>query len=242
MPDGWGRLQIAIDYYDIEIENGVTQAGAPNILDLCYNDPEFSEDGSFCRLVDRDPDNSLTVRDSFINLSNQVVTGIDYTVRYGTSIGPGEFSTDLLLSQFTTQEFRLFPDDPADDYNGDILSPEWVGQLDLTYQWDAWRVRWTTDWTGSMDSYEAIFGEPGLNQANTGYDLEVSDYFVHDLSLQYSNDDKWSITGGVRNLFDEEPPTITTAPAPLYRVGEAPLYSGYDYLGRQYFVNVSYTF
>jgi outer membrane receptor protein involved in Fe transport len=240
MPEGWGTLQLAVDYYDIQIDNGVAQAGASNILDLCYNDVDFREGGAYCRLVDRNSDNTLTVRDSFINLSSQVVTGIDYTVRYGKTIGRGEFTTDVRLSQFTAQEFRLFEDDPWDDVNGTIGSPEWSGELDLTYQWDVWRVRWSTDWIGSMDSFEYIFGDPTANQANTGYDFDVPDYFVHDLSVQYSSDDKWAITGGVRNLFDEEPPVISTGYYNL--VGNAPLYSAYDYLGRQYFVNVSYTF
>jgi iron complex outermembrane recepter protein len=44
----------------------------------------------------------------------------------------------------------------------------------------------------------------------------------------------------VRNLLDEEQPTTSTGY--YYLVGNAPLYRGYDYTGRQYFVNVTYTF
>jgi hypothetical protein len=35
----------------------------------------------------------------------------------------------------------------------------------------------------------------------------------------------------VRNLFDEVPPTISFGA--YYRIGNAPLYGGYDYFGRE---------
>ncbi len=41
MPTGWGDLSFAVDYYDIEVDNGVSRAGFSNILSLCYNDPAF---------------------------------------------------------------------------------------------------------------------------------------------------------------------------------------------------------
>jgi outer membrane receptor protein involved in Fe transport len=45
---------------------------------------------------------------------------------------------------------------------------------------------------------------------------------------------------GIRNVFDKKPPSISSG---FYnRVGNAPLYSGYDYAGRTFFVNVSKTF
>ena len=49
--------------------------------------------------------------------------------------------------------------------------------------------------------------------------------------------DSYGVTLGVRNLFDKEPPQISSGA--YNRVGNAPLYSGYDYLGRSFFINVS---
>ena len=241
MPSGWGSLQLAVDYYDIQIDNGVAQVGGRNILDLCYDDPSFRSGGGYCRLVDaRGEGNALTVYDSYINLATQVVTGIDYTVRYGRDVGPGEMLVNLRMSQFTRQENRLFADDAWDDLNGTINNPEWSGEVDVSYDWQNWTVRWSTEWVDAMDSFEYVFEDPAANRENTGYDFAVPDHFLHDVSVQYAGDAHWSVTGGVRNLLDEEPPVISTGY--YYRVGNSPLYSGYDYLGRQYFLNVSYTF
>jgi outer membrane receptor protein involved in Fe transport len=68
--------------------------------------------------------------------------------------------------------------------------------------------------------------------------LEVGDYQEHFMSVRYSSD-RWEVTGGVRNLFDEEPPTISQG---FYnRQGNSPYYSGYDFFGREAFVQVAYS-
>jgi len=67
----------------------------------------------------------------------------------------------------------------------------------------------------------------------------VASYFLHSLSAEYKAD-TWSVIAGVRNLRNEEPPVISSGA--YNRVGNAPLYSGYDYVGRTYFVNISKSF
>jgi outer membrane receptor protein involved in Fe transport len=68
----------------------------------------------------------------------------------------------------------------------------------------------------------------------------VNDYYTHALSLRYRSENEWEFTAGVRNLFDQTPPTISSG---FYnRVGNAPLYSGYDFFGRQVYVNVEKKF
>jgi outer membrane receptor protein involved in Fe transport len=50
----------------------------------------------------------------------------------------------------------------------------------------------------------------------------------------------YEFTVGVRNIFNTAPPRITAVG--FSTVGNAPLYSGYDYTGRTYFVNVNFKF
>ena len=42
MPTGWGDFSFAVDYYDIQVDNGVDRIGTGNILSLCYNQPNFT--------------------------------------------------------------------------------------------------------------------------------------------------------------------------------------------------------
>jgi outer membrane receptor protein involved in Fe transport len=238
LPSGWGDLAFAVDYYEIEVENGVSRTGASEILTRCYdsNPDDFAADVGFCRLVERDSaNNQLTVHDSYVNLATDIVKGLDYTVRYRKDVGPGTALANLAVTQYTEISNKLFADDPLEDFKGMINNPEFTATADVSYAWDKWRVRYGVEWIQGMDSYDYY----GLDAATTQYDLEVGDYFQHNTSVQYSGEG-WTVTAGVRNLLNEDPPVISSG---VYnRVGNAPLYSGYDYLGRTAFVNLTKSF
>ncbi len=167
--------------------------------------------------------------------------GLDFTLRYVRDIGPGEFRATLQGTHYFEQTSQLFSDDPKVDSAGMIGSPENTATLDLNYKWKNWRVRYGLDWIDNMDSY-AYYEErnPGLfDPATSQYKMYTPNYFIQAASLQYEAD-KWSVTGGVRNLANKKPPTISQGV--LSTVGNAPLYSGFDYFGRTYFVNITRSF
>ena len=234
LPSSIGDVSFAVDYFKVTVNNEVSRAGAGNILQLCYDNPDFRAGGGFCRLVDpRTPgSNALTVHDSYVNLATDIVRGLDFTLRYAREIGPGQFRATAQLTRFLEQSNKLFSDDPLVDYNGMINTPKWSGTLDMTYKVKNWTARYGLDWIGRMQSYDYY----GLDRATSPYKFGVPNYFTHALSVQYATD-SWSATGGVRNLADKTPPSISSGA--YNRVGNAPLYSGYDYLGRTYFLNIS---
>ncbi len=238
LKEGWGDFSFAVDFFDITVDNGVARVGGTAILNRCYDDPDFRSGGSFCRLVDaRNPSsNALTVHDSYINLATDIVSGYDYTARYTRNIGAGKFRANLQFTQFKDQKNKLFPDDPIDDFNGTLNNPKYSGTLDLTYNYQGWTFRYGMDWIAAMSSYEYL----GEDRKTSTFKLDVPEYFTHYMSVRYKGD-KWETTVGVRNLTDKVPPSIS-AQAGYNRVGNAPLYSGYDYFGRTFFVNVSKSF
>lgn len=234
---GFGDLSIAADYFNIKIENGVARAGAVNILGLCYDDAQFRAGGGFCRLVNarNSGTNALTVNDSFVNLSTDVTRGMDYTLRYTNTVGPGKLRVNITLTEYRLQGSQLFKDDPLEDSNGVIGSPKRTGNLDFYYDYKGWRAYYGMDWVGKMSSYFFI----PADSATDSRKLDTPAYATHTVSLGYRGD-KWAMTVGVRNLADKEPPKISSG----YhnKIGEAPLYSGYDYIGRTLFVNASKSF
>lgn len=238
MGAGMGDLSIALDYFDIKVNNGVSRAGATNILSRCYDDPAFRSGGGFCRLVDpRNPSsNQLTVNDSFVNLATDIVRGYDLTARYTNNIGPGKLRVNLNLTKFKSQASKLFAEDELDEVNGTLNSPEWSGTMDFRYDVKAWRFFYGVEWVDGMSSYDYL----GQNPATSTYLLAVPSYFLHTVSVGYKAS-TWETTVGVRNLADKKPPVIS-AQAGYNRVGNAPLYSGYDYVGRTLYVNLTKTF
>jgi outer membrane receptor protein involved in Fe transport len=215
---GFGNLSLAVDYYRIKVRNGVSKAGAGNILSLCYDDPQFRAGGGFCRLINaRVPgSNALVVNDSYVNLSTDIVRGIDYTLRYTRDLGIGKLRLNAEVSQYFDQASKLFDTDPLDDVNGTINNPKMSGNFSASYEVKKWTLR-----------------------ATTQFKFDVPDYFLHDMSVRYRTD-KTEVTIGVKNMFDKKPPQISSG---LYsRQGNSPYYSGYDFMGRRFFLNVSRDF
>lgn len=234
--DRFGNFSFAADYFSIIVKNGVSRAGASNISSLCYDDPQFRAGGGFCNLITRNPTTkALTINDNYVNLSEDRVRGIDFNLRYERSIGSGRFVMNVAATKYYEQSNRLFETDPLDDYNGTVTTPDWTGQLDATYKIDQVTFRYGLEYIRHQESYTLY----GLNPATTVYYLEVPDVFYHSAAVQF-NLKRFAITMGVRNLTDKKPPQISSG---LYsRIGNAPLYSGYDYLGRTFFVNTSIRF
>lgn len=238
LPTGWGDLSFAVDHFDIQVNNGVSRAGFSSILSRCYDDPQFRTGGGFCRLVDvRNPSsNALTVNDSYVNLATDMVRGLDYTARYTNDVGPGRLRLNLSLTKFNQQANKLFAEDPLDEFNGTVANPKWSGTLDVHYEVKGWRFYYGLDWVGATSSYDYL----GENPETSTYKLNTPSYFLHTVSVGYKATD-WQLTLGVRNLTDREPPVVS-AQAGINRVGNAPLYSGYDYVGRRVYANFTKSF
>lgn len=141
----------------------------------------------------------------------------------------------MSLTRYLEQSQKLFDSDPLEELNGTILWPEYSGTASIAYKLDNWKFTYGLDWIGSMDSYAYAEEDPKTSI----YDFAVPSYFEHRISVRYLAE-TWDATMGVRNLTNETPPTISSL---VYdRVGNAPLYSGYDYAGREVFVNLLYHF
>lgn len=240
MGAGMGDLSLAVDRFDIKVDNGVSSIGGSSILSKCYDDPAFRAGGSFCRLVSARAagTNALIITNGFINLATDVVRGTDITARYTNDIGTGRLRTNLSLTRYDETSNRLYATDPLVDNNGTIQNPSWSGALDVNYTVQGWNYFYGLEFVGATSSYE-YFGE---DPATSTYKLDTPSYILHSASLQYKDTvGKWSATLGVRNIADTKPPVIS-AQAGYNRVGNAPLFSGYDYLGRRVFLNVSKSF
>lgn len=234
--DGWGDLSLAIDHFDIELANAVAQVGANNILNICYGSADRANE-PLCTLVTRDASNALTVNNNYTNIANQEAHGWDYGMRYIHALFGGEFSLIANLTQYTEQPFQRLPIFDPVDVNGQIGAPEMSGDLTLSFERGPWNFRYGLTWIDAMSDYAALGEDPN----NSFFVLATPDYYLHDASVQYRADD-WTATLGVRNMFDEQPPRVSAEEPLINGIGSVPLFSGFDYTGRQFFVNVSKRF
>lgn len=89
------------------------------------------------------------------------------------------------------------------------------------------------DGDGDGDVFSATCLGPALGDVNCrGVDFS-DDYFVHNLSVNYTNQDSnFSITLGVNNVFDREPPIVS--PFEVLSVSNVPIGSGFNVNGRTF--------
>jgi outer membrane receptor protein involved in Fe transport len=238
LPSGMGDLSMALDRFGITVNDGVSRAGTSSILSRCYDSVGFKDAGGFCRLVKRAPGlNSLTVNDSYVNLATDVVKGYDFTARYATNVSDGKLRVNLNATRFDEQASKLFDTDSLVDVNGTVTNPKWTANLDVNFTSKDWTYYWGLDYIGVTDSYAYY----GLEKTTSTYKFDTPAYFKHNVSVKYKDPvQKWEVVAGFRNLTNIKPPMISQGA--YSRVGNAVLYSGYDYFGRTLFLNVNKSF
>ncbi len=245
------NLSVAIDYFEVEVNDQISSLGGGAILFSCYNGDNFPN--TFCDLFDRNPDTggndafSITeVRDSFLNIDSQRTNGIDLTARYDHEFDFG----DLTVEGQGTWTFEDVIDvfDPAletgfdtTDFNGTFGDPDFVANARVAFRRGDFTVSWFTDFVSRVSEEAFVNANASYNRhPDTVRKIHGEAVFYHDASVLYRQP-TWSLLVGVSNIFDEAPPIISTGAAT--RRGNVPL-SGtqYDLRGRTGFIRVNKTF
>jgi iron complex outermembrane receptor protein len=248
-PKFLGNLQLSIDYFDIEVDNEVSQLGAAAIVGGCYASLNHATD-PLCSLFTRQApggangSNILTVTNNYLNISAQHNRGLDIEAIYKVDLPVGSLSLRGEASRGLEVKSQLQPTSTARDVNGEIGNPEWVGNLDVTYDLDKWSFFAGFRYVGETSNV-SHFG----NQAQTYYGRPVNYVLSTDseiyTNLSISRDLPWGLNArvGVSNAFDKKPPFVTALSGEYNTIGNVPLDgTQYDFFGRTVFVNLKKTF
>lgn len=250
------RFNLAVDYFDIEINDEITTLDAGSIIRGCYNS-EFFPDDPLCDLFSRRAAGTIgqfgigNVTATFINISKQRNRGIDVTANLRQDLG--KWGTFSFLGQMTWQledSVAVFSGTER-DLNGQYGEPKWTGDFNFVYSPDkSWSIFYGLDVIGkTSDEQDFIDIYKGLCRTDTTYgeycvDLTAPTKFYHSASVTKELDN-FKITFGVRNFLDTKPPRVT-APDPsggiIPVLGKSLFASSYDFIGRRFFVNVSTRF
>ncbi|MEM7639132.1 MAG: TonB-dependent receptor [Pseudomonadota bacterium] len=242
------NLSLAIDYFNIEVEDQIAQLDAATVVSGCYIADNFP-DNSFCDLLERNDANATepfaitSVRDIYVNVNSQKTDGVDITLRYDQEFefgdvifeGQATYTDTDIIQLFDTAEETGFD---VDGFNGTIGDPEWVWNSRLSLDRGDFRYSWFMDYIGVTDS--SVFADSEITyQGVSGIaDRKAEEVLYHDASVRWTGD-SLQITVGVENIFDEAPPTISSG---LQRRGTVPLAAGYPLRGRAGFVQLTKVF
>lgn len=206
LPPALPELQLSLDYYSIDIDNGVASLGANTLLEQCL----ATGAPVFCERIVREPGGRISrVEAQLQNLAFETATGLDLDLRYRHAGAGGEFSHRLLLSHVLERELIAFPGaEPfagAGSFDQDTFGaiPEWQGNYRLDYRAGPWSAGYELQWIGAI-------AERG-GEVFPGTVNRVSDVFYHDVYLGYDWRSNTSLVFGADNVFDDQPPLLVNA-------------------------------
>lgn len=254
------RFQLSATHFDIKVTNTIEEPGVGFLFNECYvNNPGLSS--GFCGRITRDPSTGFVdlVDAGFINIGRVTVRGFDFNgLLSATPFSIANDAVDVSLDVRSTFIFEQEEEviDSLDDNIREIGSPRWRGQGTLIADWRNWRALWRGRYIGpQVNDAPSTFGAGDTCQpvvditgARDTSDVLcrnvdfVNSYWVHNAAVTWRND-LWSVTAGINNVFDNDPPRVDSAEEGLITAaGNFPLGVGYDFFGRTYTINVKRSF
>lgn len=242
-------LSVAIDYWKITVNDQVDQFGASSIVGGCYGSVNFPNE-ALCNLFQRDNNPAsasyraiLRVNDSYVNISEQQNEGIDLNVRYRKEFAAGDLTLSGRASYILDWTQQTFGDSLPTKIESRIGYPELNGQVSARFDRGDWTGFWSVDFVGESDMVPFFAARNNLGTylgQNVYFQRATPFYMSHNMSIRRRMDDI-TLQLGVRNVFNENPPLVS-ASSGVSRIGNTPLASQYDWMGRAVTFSASYSF
>ena len=220
-------LRLSVDYYDIEIDNGIFALGAETLLGQCLATGE----PSFCDRILRDAEgNIVQVSAQLQNIALETARGIDAELRFAHPVAGGNFRHYALLSYVAERDLVAFPGAApfagAGGFDPDVFGaiPRWRGLYQLTWAGERWELGYKAQWIGGVD-------ESG-GELYPGTVNPVSGQLYQDLFAGFLFSPSFNLSAGVDNLADRAPPFFANADEANTDVAT------YRLLGRSYWLRL----
>ncbi|PLW83535.1 TonB-dependent receptor [Kineobactrum sediminis] len=240
-PEFVEALTVSVDWYSIEIEQGISNLGPEFILNECLGGND-----ALCENVQRGPLGDLWLG-SDVNTSGKVVAlldnlaveeieGWDVVADYSASLGDmGSLSISNTLSIITKWDQQELSTAPVEDCKGN-----WGGSCgfptpDLRNQM---RVTWMTPWDVTASAMWRHISK--VTDLNGNLDLPDQNYL--DLAGNWAVQENTTVRLGINNVLDREPPIAGNAAGPSIN-GNGNTFPGlYDALGRYMYLGLTVSF
>ncbi len=228
-------VQIAIDWFEIDVGKSVGPYGAQRIVDDCFQ----TQDPFPCGLISRNPNTQVIERILNVqtNAGGAETRGVDLEVQYRTE--PNFFASDAeaLSVRWITGFLGERSNTSAAGTTVDVIRgpeiPEFSSNLSLNYSLGDFGVNVT----------EIFYDDTRLDitwlEGRDVDDNKVASQTYTNVGFSYGRETDrggdWRASFNITNLFDREPPIVATT------TGQA-LRNGHDQYGRRYQLSLNYNF
>ena len=230
-PRAVSGLAVTVDYFDIKVDDAIRAFGQDSILGDCVANATATFTPASCDLVNRDAAGSLwlTPGGFVVDLPNNVgelrTKGIEVGASYARELGDfatlsfnlnGTYLDSYRVDNGLTPVFdcagRFGPTcSVGGTTNAGAPLPEWRHKLRTTLNMNngiGVSVQWRH--IGKVTA-ETLSSNPSLNGANNfdpGLRIKSQNYI--DLATTWRIGDNYGLRLGVNNLFDKQPPLVTS--------------------------------
>lgn len=239
-------LTLAVDYYDITVNNTIATIPAQQILDSCI----ASGDPQFCGLIQRDRFGSLFLDNSNFegiqvvntNIASLAVRGLDVNANYSMDtpfLGDdwGSWNFNYVGSFMFENSFESFPGSGVVECKG-LYAGQCASTPNNQYRHrllTTWQTPWNVDLTFTHRFMSGVDLEGGPSGNGLDDHLDSANYL--DLAAQWYVREGIALRGGVQNVMGRDP-ELTQSCGPAACNGNT-IPGTYDAAGRFFFVGVT---
>ncbi len=247
-------LQLSVDYYKITLDDAISTLGGggiQSVLNLCYNTIQ-SAASVYCKAINRDPITGQIAAPTYVmttaaNIGGIATSGVDLAGHYGLRTdwgmaGATRWNVDTNWTYVDELTFTPIQDLPAlknhcaGTWGGTCGQPvpHWKGTARLSMKSGKLLISARARYTGpvTVDSYALATNAPALDSLTNP---KIKAYTYLDLTAGYDVTNAISLTGGVRNLLDKDPPILGSSQLP----GSNTIPATYDTSGRSMFLTLN---
>jgi len=242
-------LSFTVDAFDMKVKGVIGSLPAGTTLTSCLN----TGDPTFCSLITRDRIGTLWALPTAQilafnqNLAVRKTKGVDVGSNYRyrlASLGTLDFALDgTFLKEFVQEDFPGNGEYDCAGYHGTVCgtpAPKWRHKARVT-----WGSPWAMDLTLTWRHINAVKLDATSSDTHLAGDYETADQRFSardylDASANYRINKIFTVSGGINNLFDRDPP-VSGVVASVYGNGNT-YPQVYDALGRKMFLNLTAKF
>jgi outer membrane receptor protein involved in Fe transport len=244
-------FSVTIDYFNIKVEDTISAVSPTTTLEKCLN----TGDQRYCSQITRDSLGTLwllpeaRIVATSTNIGSVKTSGIDLGANYFYRLGTlGSLSVAMNGSWLKSYQVEEIPGDGSYDCAGLYNGAGVCGQPRPTWRHKL-RVNWATPWQLDLAATWRYFKGTDIETSSDQELLKGSFNAVEahlpsisylDLAAVYNFTKKISLTAGINNLLDKDPPLTSKYGTGSGNGNTFP--SMYDAMGRKIFLNATVRF
>ncbi len=237
-------LSASVDYYHVKVDHAIIAPDAETVVKLAH-----AGNPAYTGLVSRDSSGNITnITAMDVNSGGVVTAGVDVDIRWnGIKTAAGQFGAELAGTW--VQKYDLTTIDGTvqhsvgrtTDPNGNAIQAVTAGGMIFR-----WKHALTLNWgagpygLGLTQNFQSGYWDaPPANSPDGVTPRRVSSFQTFDLQGQYSGIKSLTLRLGLKNMFNRNPPAVTTN-GTYFQAGYDPTY--YDPHGRTVYGTIDYKF